>query len=403
MMEKQHLKKIEYNIYRCSGFGVCKGGYKTDISPCPMHMSSAGFEAETPRGLMTLAREILEGRMDYSKELADMVFRCTNCGNCRVLCGATDPITGGVLVDPSSVARAMKSDLVENGIMPPQVRDFLKGVYRHGNPYLAPPESRSKWAEGLDVKPYSGQEYLFFVGCVGSYDERGKKMARALADLLKQAGVSFGILGPKEINDGNEIQSMGEMGLFQHLAEKNISEFKRCGVKKIICLSPHSYNALKNEYPALGGEFEVFHYSQILQMLIGKGKLYAGTMPKTVVTYHDSCFLGRHNKEYDAPRNVIQAVRGIKYEEMKRFGDNALCCGGGGGNFFTDILGNSQTTPARVRVLEAVKTGAQRLVVACPYCAKMFEDAIAAEQIEALRVVDLSELLIESQNEGRKI
>lgn len=395
-METQHLKKIEYNIYRCGGFGVCKGGYTKAVSPCPMHMASSGFEAETPRGLMTIAREILEGRQEYTKELAEMVYRCTSCANCRLLCGAVYEETGEVLVDPSDVALAMKADLVENSLIPPAVRDFLRNIYRYGNPYVERPEERDRWAEGLNLA-FSGQEYLFYVGCVGSYDERGRKMSKALASVLTDAGLSFGILGREEINHGNEVNYVGEKGLFQHLAQENIKTFKKHGIKKIITLSPHAYNTIKNDYPLFGGDFEVVHYTQMLRDLMEAKKLALGGSLDAVVTYHDPCFLGRHNNEYDAPRTVIQAISGVQLVEMERYRANALCCGGGGGNFFTDVIGSSSNSPARVRIHEAIRTGAGILAVACPYCAKMFDDAVKAEGMEEkLQVKDISELLIAS-------
>lgn len=393
-METQQLKEIEYNVYSCGGFGVCKGGYKKGVSPCPMHMASAGFEAETPRGVITIAREILEGRLEYSKEMATMLYRCTSCDNCRLLCGAVYPETGETLVDPSAVVLSMKADLVENGLIPRAVRDFLDNVYRCGNPYGKQAIDRDKWTEGLELG-FSDQEYLFYVGCVGSYDERGNKMARALASLLTEAGMSFGILGQEEINDGNEVSHLGERGLFQYLAEKNIAMFKNRGVKKIVTLSPHAYNTIKNDYPCLGGNFEVVHYSQLLNKHIENGDLNPRGSVSTKVTYHDPCFLGRRNDEYEAPRSIIHSIPGFELVEMERNRENALCCGGGGGNLFTDMIGSDSNSPARVRVREAVSTGASILVVACPYCASMFEDAIKVEDLEEkLTVSDLSELLI---------
>lgn len=395
-MEIQYLKEIEYNIYRCGGFGVCKGGYKKGISPCPMHMVSAGFEAETPRGVMTLAQEILGGRLDYTQDIADVLYRCTSCGNCRYLCGAVYPETGETLVDPCAAVLAMKADLVENGLIPPAVRDFLDNVYRYGNPYAKSATKRDQWAKGLDLS-FSGQEYLFYVGCVGSYEERGNRMSRALASLLAEAGVNFGILGQEEINDGNEVNHLGEKGLFQYLAEENIKRFKKHGVKKIITLSPHAYNTIRNDYPRLGGDFEVIHYSQILKELIESGGLNPKSSFDAKVTYHDPCFLGRHNDEYDAPRKVIHSVPGLELVEMERNRENALCCGGGGGNLFTDVIGSGTNSPARVRVHEAVNIGASILAVTCPYCANMFEDAIKVEELEAkLAVKDISELLLAS-------
>jgi Fe-S oxidoreductase len=205
---------------------------------------------------------------------------------------------------------------------------------------------------------------------------------------------SAGLIGQEEINDGNEVNHLGERGLFQYLAEKNIETFKSHGVRKIITLSPHSYNTIKNDYPRFDGNFEVVHYSQLLNKLIENGDLNPRGSFSAKVTYHDPCFLARRNDEYDAPRSIIHSIPGLELVEMERNGENALCCGGGGGNLFTDMIGSDSNSPARVRVREAVSTGASILVVACPYCASMFEDAIKIEDLEEkLTVSDLSELL----------
>jgi Fe-S oxidoreductase len=396
-METQQLKQVEYNIYSCGGFGVCHGGYKKGISPCPMHMVSPGFEAETPRGVITIAQEILGGRLEYTKEMANMLYKCTSCDNCRLLCGAVNLETQETLVDPCTVVLAMKADLVENSLTPPAVRDCLDSLFHNGNPYGKWAGHRDKWAEGLELT-FSHQEYLFYVGCVGSYDERGNSMARALASVLAEAGVGFGILGQDEISEGNEAYHLGERGLFQYLVEKNIEVFKKRGVRKIITLSPHAYNAIKNYYPRFGGEFEVVHYSQFLKTLIESEKFTPKGGFSGKVTYHDPCFLGRRNNEYDAARDIIRSIPGLELVEMERSRENALCCGGGGGNLFTGMIGNDNNSPARVRVREAASTGAGVLVVACPYCASMFESAIKVEDLDhGLKVRDISELLLIAQ------
>jgi len=278
--------------------------------------------------------------------------------------------------------------------VPPQVRDYFKAINIQGNPYKLPQDERGKWAEGLDVEPYAGQEYLFYVGCVGSYDERGKKMAQSVALLLGNLGVTFGILGSREFCDGNEVRSMGERGLFEHIAKQNIEQFKDLGVKKMITLSPHAYNAIRNDYPELGGDFDVYHYSQILKQMLKNAELKASGRPLRV-TFHDPCYLGRHNKEFNSPRKVLLSLPDVEFIEMDRSRDNALCCGGGGGNFFTDILGPGSDSPARARVREALDTGAEVIAVACPNCAKMLEDAIKTEDIEdSIRVMDLAEIVL---------
>jgi len=248
--------------------------------------------------------------------------------------------------------------------------------------------------EGIQIEEYNGQEFLYYVGCEGSYDTRAQLAAKALGQLLLKAGVSFGVLGNNEITDGNEVEMLGEDGLLEWVAEKNIKQFKELGVKKVITLSPHSYNAFKNTYPKFDGGFEIFHYTQILSDLIKKGKLADLNGAQKNVTFHDPCFLGRWNNDYDSPRKVLKALNGITLVEMGRNKKGALCCGGGGGNFYTDILGGSEDSPARIRVREAAETGADILAVACPNCLTMLEDAVKVEGLDGkMMVQDISEIV----------
>jgi Fe-S oxidoreductase len=195
------------------------------------------------------------------------------------------------------------------------------------------------------------------------------------------------------MSDGNEVKSLGEYGLYQQMAEQTIRRFKDLNVTKIITLSPHGYHALKNEYPLLGGDFQVYHYTQMMADRIKQISPEARKTP-VKVTFHDPCYLGRHNKEYKAPRAVLRSLRGIQITEMERSKEDALCCGGGGGNFFTDLLGRGPDSPARARVREAAQTGAEIVTVACPHCAKMLDDALKTEGLdEKMRVMDLAELV----------
>jgi Fe-S oxidoreductase len=288
---------------------------------------------------------------------------------------------------------AAREEMVNQGIVPPAVRDYLKALQVHGNPYKLPASERGKWEKGLNLESYSGQEYLFHAGCVGSLDERGMKMARSVAGLLKKLGVSLGILGTEENCDGNEALALGEKGVFQSLVEKNLQSFQRLGVKKVITLTPHAYHAFKNDYPKDAYAFEVFHYTQVLGAQAKK--LSALTTPSSIrVTFHDPCYLGRHNKEYQAPRKILKSISGLQLLEMGRVKENAFCCGGGGGNFFTDLLGSGAESPARARVREAADTNASILAVACPNCAKMLDDAVKAENLEEKLVVkEISEII----------
>jgi Fe-S oxidoreductase len=372
-------------IHRCFRCGYCKFTREYEDFNCPTYRKF-WFESFSPGGRMWLLRAWQTGKIEPSERLAEIFYSCVTCGNCVEHCALE------FREDLVNIFVEARKEMVEQGLAPPPVRDYLKGIHVHGNPYKEAGEDRGKWAEGLDIEPYSGQEYLLYVGCVGSYDERGKKIARSLATLLKQAGVSFGILGNREICDGNEVRVLGESELFQMLIEKNMQTFGELGVKKIITLSPHGYNAFRNLYPALNGAFEVMHYTQFLAQKIVAGEL-ALNESKVKVTYHDPCYLGRHNKEFDAPRRVLRSVRGLTVKEMAKNRNNSLCCGGGGGNFFTDIIGTGEDSPSRVRIREVADTGAEVLAVACPTCAKMFEDAVKDEGLAGtIEVKDIAEI-----------
>jgi len=376
-------------LHRCFRCGYCKFPNNYQDFNCPSY-SKFRFETYSPGGRMWLLRAWLNGELKTSPRLAEILFSCATCGNCVEHCvfpKFKDDILHAFL--------AAREEMVNQGLVPPAVRDYLKALQVHGNPYKLPGSERGKWLNGLGLEPYSGQEYLFHAGCVGSLDERGMKMARSVAGLLKKLGVSFGILGTEENCDGNEALALGEKGVFQSLVARNIQEFKSRGVKRVITLSPHAYHAFKNDYPKDAYLFEVFHYTQVLAT---QGpKLSPLLTPSSLrVTYHDPCYLGRHNKEYQAPRKVLKSISGLQLLEMGRVKENAFCCGGGGGNFFTDLLGSGPESPARARVREAAETGASVLAVACPNCAKMLEDAAKAENLEGkIAVKEISEIIQE--------
>ncbi len=376
-------------LHRCFRCGYCK--FTSDYSAynCPPLLKFP-FETYSPGGRMWLLRAWLNDEVPFSSRLAEIFYSCTSCGNCAEGCVMEfkDKLP--------DVLIAGRGAMVEGGVLPPAVRDYFKSISLHGNPYRQPEENRGKWAEGTGLEDYKGQEFLFYVGCVGAFDERGQKIAKAAGALLASGGLSVGILGAEEMCDGNEVRTMGEPWLFQSLAQRNIEEFRKRGVKKVIALSPHSYNAFKNDYGALGADFQVVHVTQAVEWLVRKGRVSLADHPAKV-TYHDPCYLGRHNGVYDPPRKVLNSVRGLQLIEMDRSKKNALCCGGGGGNFFTDILGAGPNSPARVRVREAVAAGAEVLATACPTCTKMLDDAAKAEALDdRIQVTELSELALAS-------
>jgi len=353
------------------------------------------FIAYSAGGVFDIARSLHEGKLAWEPALADVLYACTMCNACAEECGGFWYITNEYFNAPILIKK-MREHLVSEGMIPPLVRDYLKSVYLYGNPYKRPESERADWAKNSDVTIYKDQEYLFYVGCVGSYDDRGQKMARALTELLNRAGVSFGILGKEEISDGNEVDALGEFGLFQYLVEHNVELFKKKGVKKVITLSPHGYNIMKNEYPKWGADFEVMHYTQFLPQLIDAGQLTLSERDLKV-TYHDPCYLGRHNSDYENARMILNSMPGVTLVEMNQNRSKAFCCGGGGGNFFTDLLGGSENSPNRIRARQAIATGADVLAVACPQCARMLEDGLKAEAMdEKIKVKDIAELVLEA-------
>ena len=384
------LEEYRSEIYRCAKCALCTQEWGTFMPTCPPAVRF-GFESYYLMGRIEIARGFLDGTLDKKSEnLSKIIYTCTECKACEEQCYT---ITGMKLLECTA---ELKSTLVEAGLTPPKIRDFLENIDRQGNPYGEPRGKRGDWSKGTKIKRYErGDEFLYHIGDVGSYDTRSQDAARALGEILTKASLSFGILGDDEECDGNEVHMLGEAGLFDLLVEKNTQKFKDLGAKKIVTLSPHAYNAFKNDYPK---DFEVMHYTQLLRDLIKDGRLDLSNKIDVKVTYHDPCFLGRYNSEYDAPREILKAIPGVELIEIERNRENAFCCGGGGGNFYTDFLGGGEDSPARIRVREAYETGAEILAVACPVCLTMLNDAVTVEGLEEkLKVKDVSEIVRESQ------
>jgi len=374
-------------LHRCFRCGYCKlpGNY-IDFN-CPAY-AAFRFESYSPGGRMWLLRAWLDKKIEPSRRFQEILFSCTACGNCVEQCALTK------IKDELLLAfTAGKEELVGAGTVPPPVRDCLTKLQKYGNVYGFARKKRPLWNVDTGVDLFTDQEYLFFPGDVGAFDSRGQEIARSVATLLHRMGVSFGILGDKEVSDGNEANAMGESELFRMLAQENIQQLNELNVKKIITLSPHGFNAFKNEYPVLGGTYQVFHYTQVLAAHTDKLS-FKNHLPGIQVTYHDPCYLGRHNWEYGSARKTLSALPGVEVREMDRSMQNALCCGGGGGNLFTDIIGKGPESPARNRVTEALDTGANILAVSCPTCAVMLGDAVKSANLdERIQVKEISEIV----------
>jgi len=337
-----------------------------------------------------LVRRILHqaqlGLVDFEDE--DM-WLCVTCRACVERC----PRSVGII----DIMKALRRGITELGIakVPDSLRITIKNISGTGNPLGEPPENRANWAKDLDIKEYTeGTEWLYFTGCMASYDPKLQRILRAIVNLFKKAQVDFGILGSRETCSGESVRKAGDEQLFQTLAQTNIDTFKELGVKKIVTTSPHSYHTFKNEYPELGGNFEVIHYSQLLAELIREGRLKPTKELNKKVTYHDPCYLGRHNGIYDEPREVLHSIPGIELIEMPRSRENSLCCGGGGGGIWMETKKGERF--ADIRLEKAIETGAGTLAVACPFCMSMFEDSVLSlDKGDIIEIKDIAELLQE--------
>jgi Fe-S oxidoreductase len=319
------------------------------------------------------------------------IWLCTTCGRCPQQCPRdVQQIESGV---------ALRRIATEYGIFPEPVqpiRTVRGSLVGEGNPLSEERQTRADWTEGLSIKTFTeGTDILYFPGCYPSYDPRMKKVARATAHILNAAGVDFGILGEKENCCGESIRKTGDEELFKTLARENIKTFIDNGVKKILVSSPHCYHTFKNEYPEFMVHFEVVHISQYLFELIDQGKIKLTKEYGKNVTYHDPCYLGRHNEIYDEPREILKKIPGLELNEMSESREDSLCCGGGGGRIWMETPKGERFSDLRLEQAKGV--GAEVLVTACPYCITNFEESrLNLEYEKDLEIKDITEIIQES-------
>jgi Fe-S oxidoreductase len=336
----------------------------------------------------SIRKIIREAAFGLSEIEGEDIWRCTTCGACPAQCPR------GVKQIDVSVSLRRVATAYE--VFPASVRSARTAkasLISEGNPLQGDRKKRADWAKDLSVNTYTeGMEALYFVGCYLSYDPRMKKVAVATANILNKAGVKFGILGDKESCCGESIRKTGGEEVFKNLARENIKTFIDNGVKKIIVSSPHCYHTFKNEYPEFMVNFEVVHMNQYLLDLINDGRLELKGEFSKKVTYHDPCYLGRHNGIYDEPRDVLKKISGLDLVEMEAFGKNSLCCGGGGGRIWMDTPQEERFSDLRLK--QANETGAQILVTSCPYCITNFEESrLNLEYEEILEIKDITEMV----------
>ncbi|MBC8511389.1 MAG: 4Fe-4S dicluster domain-containing protein [Dehalococcoidia bacterium] len=320
--------------------------------------------------------------------LEDELWACTTCRACQEICP--------VFVEHIDKIVDMRRNLVlEQTKIPETGEAVLRCIETRGHSCRGTTLTRTDWTSGLDIKVLSEDsnvDFVYYVGCAAALEDRSMKVAIAVGKILEAAGVSFAILGPEETCCGEPARRLGNEYLFQMQAMKNIEMLKGYNVKKIVTACPHCFNTIKNEYPQFEGEFEVIHHTEFIADLLKEGKIKPTPLSDGKLTYHDSCYLGRHNDIYNQPRQVLSSISQSKLLEMKQSRRNGFCCGGGGGRYWMEERIGQRIS--EMRIDQVVETGAGVVATACPYCLQMFEDAIKAKEVEeSLKALDIAELL----------
>ncbi len=392
----QYTWKDLFDSYSCTECGRC-----TDV--CPANRTGKPLN---PREVIhDIKINLLENAGHLSAGLApaqpligphaegtvseDAIWACTSCGACMEVCP--------VFIEQMPKILQMRRKLVEEDAkFPEEVITFFENMEQRGNPWGIAPAERTKWCANIETKPFTAEtEYLFFVGCAGAFDSRNKQVTLALAAILDAAGVSWGILGRDEMCCGDSLRRLGNEYAFDRMVRHNVALFKERGVVKVITQCPHCFSTLKNDYRQFGIELEVIHHSELIQQLVAQGRLSLGTAKNLgTVVFHDSCYLGRHNDIYEAPRAALQAA-GVQPVEMPRSRENSFCCGAGGGRMWMEEHLGTRINLERVG--EALEQHPDTICVSCPYCLTMFEDGLKDKDADTpVRVKDIAEVVAAS-------
>ncbi|MGH7609985.1 MAG: (Fe-S)-binding protein [Candidatus Dormibacteria bacterium] len=331
-----------------------------------------------------------DGRILDWSVLEETLWSCTTCGACVEECP--------VLIEHVPTIVDMRRSLVlEESRLPKESRQALESLEQRGNPFGMAAETRGRWSQGLELpllRDHPHAEYLYWVGCATAFDESNWPTARALVAILRAAQVDFAVLGDEEVCTGDPARRLGNEYLFQTQARQVVERLNQRGVRKVIASCPHCFNTLAREYPDLGGSYQVLHHSQLLAQLLDEGRIrLERPLASGELTYHDPCYLGRWNGEYDAPRRLLGAIPGVRLREMHRSRNQAMCCGAGGGRMWMEETRGRRIN--RVRVEQAQETGATTAAVACPFCATMFHEGASSQDIN-LETKDLAVLVAEA-------
>lgn len=375
------------SLLACTDCGRCDDA-------CPAHQSGADL---SPRRMVGALRQQLDGRNTAADLLGGVLsdrelWACTTCASCVEACPA--------LVAPMDLVISFRRELVARQNLDRRQTEMLSALNRSFNPYGLPQTDRAALPRALELpSPSQGEtfDYLYWTGCAGAYDDRVGRSMRATIDILTKAGLRVAVLGEEEVCCGDPARRLGEEGLFQQLALRNIEVLERHGIRRIVTHCAHCFNTFRNEYPHFGGDFEVTHHSELIAGLLrGKHISLEGTETSRIA-FHDSCYLGRFNDIYEAPRSALRSVPGLEVTEMPRHQAESFCCGGGGAAFWYDVP--SRETPGAMRMREAAATGASCVGVACPYCLKMLETSASSSGI-SLPVMDVAEIVAAAMTRG---
>jgi Fe-S oxidoreductase len=358
-------------------------------------MAATG-EPRTSPPVRTVPEIVIRSDSIFERVTSEELWACTSCRACDDICPVGIEILDKIL-DMRRYLTLMESSF------PAELGHAFRGMENQANPWGFAQTERATWAGELPgvvtlasgTEPL-GHDYLYWVGCAGSYDDRNRTVTKAVATLLQRAGIDFAILGPSEACTGDPARRSGNEYLFQMLATQNIETLNRIGVQRVITQCPHCFNTLANEYPQYGGHYEVVHHSQLLTELIDNGRLdlVGASLPERV-TYHDACFLGRHNDIFEPPRRIVGSLAGVDIVEMPRHGSNSFCCGAGGARVWMEERTGTHIGVARIE--EALATGATQLAVACPFCHIMLDDSLKETgRTGDLRIADIATVLLDA-------
>lgn len=394
-----HIRELTWkqllDLEACTGCGRCQDNCPAYLSKKPL--SPKKMTRDLRDHLFSQEKALLAGGAKEETSHAPLVgnvvkedelWACTTCRSCQEQC----PI---FVEHIDKVVYIRRNMVLVEGSIPPELEDIFKNMEFYGNPFGMEGDTRGDWAKDLGIKTLeeeSNPDILFYVGCSGSFDDRYKKVSVSLANIMKAAGVNFGILGKEEKCCGDSARRAGNEYLYQMLAQENIETFRKYNVKKIVTACPHGYNTLKEEYPQFGGEFEVLHHTEFILGLIKEGKLKLSKKIEGSLTYHDSCYLGRYHDIYDTPREILTGLSRSGLIEMNRNRTKSFCCGAGGGRMWMEEDIGDRIN--EVRIDDAVRTGSDLVATACPFCLTMMEDGLKAkDKDEAVKVLDISEIV----------